>query len=1067
MSFRFKRIAAVAAVLVAVVTSAGSAQYFGRNKIQYKDHKWHILSTPHFDIHYYEGGEAFAVRAGLVLEDGYQMLSTKLREVLSWRVPVILYASHQDFLHTNIDPRIIGEGVQAFAEPRRRRIVVPFTSSFKEFEHTAIHELAHIFTFQIIYNRMLDNVFTRSYLPGMPLWVAEGVAEYLSVGWDTDSDMYIRDAVIHDYLIPFYGVGGFYVYKEGQSVFNYMAETYGHEKVLEFLDALAATRSAGAALQRTIGVGEEQLHVSWSKALRKHYWPLYPDKTEVAELGRQLTNHIKDHGYYNTKPILSPDGEKVAFFSDRSGLVEILVASALDGKIIDKVVTGSRSNRYESLHFLTSAMCWDPQGERVAFVAKSGGHDAIFIKNVETGSEQQIEVESDGMAAPAWSPVADEIVVSAVFAGQTDLVVVNVADGTSRRLTSDPADNLTPRFFPDGKRIVFVHYPEVTIPVPDDFLGRNRDVLSEMDFLDADNVLRHADYDIWEYDLATNRQRALVATPGDDTEPFVLSDGKTIVFASDLSGINNLHAIDMETGDSYRFTDVLGGLFTPSVNEEKGRIAFSAFVRGGHDVFVSDDLQSLMARRYADHSPRVLAHSAATAREDLREADEAQGPAEAAPGALAAADSAQVASVSGDGEAPPQEEKTGTASVDSYVPEIRPITTPRDAEGADASAQKKKPAVGIAEGLPGEDPPRKGATVTPYRTRLAPDFIGQGGGLYFSTGFGFGISNSIAMSDMLGDHYAMFAFNLYRNIEESDFLLTYSYVKKRIDYSVGLFQFKSFLDSRTSTLGEGFSSYQLFSERNYGIFALMSIPFNMFYRMDIELQSYISDRTFFQRTNDLGVYAPTGESKRRLFEPSVAFIHDSSFFGPFGPVEGSRWRVSVARAVAAESRDVSRLTLWGDYRWYKSIFFRNAIAFRALSAMSEGKDPRVFFLGGPTTLRGYDYLQFEGTKMAMASFEYRFPLIDALILGWPGRWGFTNIGGSVFFDVGAIWDRHDPVFLDNQNGTLRFQDTVSDVGFGWYMYFGYFLLNFQFAWPTDLQEFSRDYQFHFYMGPTF
>ena len=79
-----------------------------------------------------------------------------------------------------------------------------------------------------------------------------------------------------------------------------------------------------------------------------------------------------------------------------------------------------------------------------------------------------------------------------------------------------------------------------------------------------------------------------------------------------------------------------------------------------------------------------------------------------------------------------------------------------------------------------------------------------------------------------------------------------------------------------------------------------------------------------------------------------------------------------------------------DYRWYKTLFFRNSLAFRILAAGSSGDDPRFFFLGGPTTLRGYDYQDLQGTKLGMTSLEYRFPLVDALILGWPGRWGLTS-----------------------------------------------------------------------------
>jgi len=440
--------------LVCLFCTSSSSQHFGRNKIQYQDHKWEILATPHFDIHFYQGSEEFAVRAALVLEDGYEMLSCKLREVLPWRVPVILYSSHNDFLQTNVTPQLLSEGVQAFAEPSRRRIVLPFTSSFKEFSHTAIHELAHVFTFQIVYNRMLDNVFTRNYLFPMPLWVAEGLAEYLAVGWDTDSDMYIRDAVIHDYLYPFYGISGFYVYKEGQSVFNYIADTYGPAKVLEMLDAIASSRSTGVALSKTIGLGEDELYEKWSKSLRKHYWPLYPDKTEAEDLGRRLTNHVRDRGYYNTKPVLSPDGEYIAFFSDRSRFVEIYVMSALDGTIVNSLASGARSNRFESLHILTSSLTWSPDGKHIAFVAKSKGHDALFVMNVETGQEERrIEVAAGQLSAPAWSPTEDKVAVSATFYGQTELVIIDLATGGYQRVTNDAADQLTPSYSPDGRKI--------------------------------------------------------------------------------------------------------------------------------------------------------------------------------------------------------------------------------------------------------------------------------------------------------------------------------------------------------------------------------------------------------------------------------------------------------------------------------------------------------------------------------------------------------------------------------------------------------------------------------------
>ncbi len=1128
-----KRLTSLAAIAIGIllgvlVPTDSSAQYFGRNKIQYNDYEWQVLSTPHFDIHYYKGAEAFAVRAGLVLEDGYDEYTYKLKTVLPWRVPVILYSSHADFLETNVTEGQLSEGVQAFAEPSRRRIVLPFTSSFKEFQHTAIHELAHVFTFNIIYNRMLDNVFTRNYLFPAPLWVMEGLAEYLSEGWDTDADMFIRDAVIQDYLYPFYAISGFYVYKEGQSVFNYIADTYGHEKVLEFLSALAGTRSAEAALQRTLGLTEDQLFEQWSKSLRKHYWPLYPDKQDLEDVGRRLTDHVRDHAYYNTKPVLSPDGERIVFFTDRSGMIEVRVISALDGTEEANVVTDSRSNKYESLHLLTSSVCFDPTGTKVAFVAKSKGHDALFVHEIKTAEERTYEIKSNGLTAPAWNPVKNEIVLSATYHGQTDLLLVNLDDGSERRLTNDAADQLTPRFYPDGKKIVFVYYPDVTIPVPANFDGDNRTALSEMDFLNPNNVRTDASYDVYEFDIATGKQRPLVTSTGDDTEPIVLSDGKTIIYASDESGVNNLHAGNIQTGETYRFTDVLGGLFTPTVHEEKGRIAFSAFVKGGWDIYVSDDLQTLMSRHYAEPSKRVLAHDPGVATKDLTLAESAKVEAEAAAAApvaapvvsqakpatdathapvprvatvvdSTAADSLHVPAAMTDSTAADslragaeefssQNDSTSTDSLHvsdvkaptkadstfaklndvdpaTYQPQIRPLDSP----GVEASASElgvRNPNVpGLANQLGADEPIFRGATVRPYHTKLAPDFIGSGGGLYFSSGFGFGIANSISLSDMLGDQHLTFAFNLYQDIANSDFLVAYTYLPKRVDFSFGAYQVSGYYDSRVSSVGQTFSSYRTFSERNYGIFGLMSVPFNKFYRMDIDLQAYYSDRTFFEDIDPtVGQnFRSVEESKVRLIEPSLAFVHDSSVYGMFGPVDGSRWRISLARGVAFEQQDISRTTGYVDWRWYRTLFYRNSLALRFGAAGSVGEDPRVFFLGGPTRLRGYEWDQIDGTRTWYASAEYRFPLFDYLIFGWPGRWGFSNIGGTAFFDIGQAWNSGVPqLFVDN-----KLEDAYSDVGFGVYMYMGYFLMSFQFAWPTDMYSFTDDMKFHFYLGPTF
>ncbi|MCK4235596.1 MAG: hypothetical protein KAX38_00660, partial [Candidatus Krumholzibacteria bacterium] len=45
-------------------------------------------------------------------------------------------------------------------------------------------------------------------------------------------------------------------------------------------------------------------------------------------------------------------------------------------------------------------------------------------------------------------------------------------------------------------------------------------------------------------------------------------------------------------------------------------------------------------------------------------------------------------------------------------------------------------------------------------------------------------------------------------------------------------------------------------------------------------------------------------------------------------------------------------------------------------------------------------------------------------------------------------------------------DFYSDFGMGFYMRFGFLILNFQLAWPTDFSR-TGDSVFHFYIGPMF
>src|SRR5215470_4611608 len=106
-----RRIMAALAVLTLSVFAPGpaGAQYFGRNKVQYRTFDFKILRTEHFDLYYYEDEREAAVIAGRMAERWYARLSKVLHHQLSRRQPIILYAAHSHFEQTNVLEGDIGE----------------------------------------------------------------------------------------------------------------------------------------------------------------------------------------------------------------------------------------------------------------------------------------------------------------------------------------------------------------------------------------------------------------------------------------------------------------------------------------------------------------------------------------------------------------------------------------------------------------------------------------------------------------------------------------------------------------------------------------------------------------------------------------------------------------------------------------------------------------------------------------------------------------------------------------------------------------------------------------------
>jgi hypothetical protein len=194
-SFRWIGGGALTLALLAGPAQAQFTPFYGKNKVQYDHHNWHVYRSPHFEVYYYPEFEQHLGRVVSYAESAYEKVSNELKHEISFPIPLILYKTFSEFAQTNLFPSEIPEGVAAFAEPVRDRMVLPIDAAPDELMGLVTHELTHIFEFDIIPRSLVRR--------SVPLWIDEGLADYMRGTWKSMDLMSVRDAAVTDQIPTF------------------------------------------------------------------------------------------------------------------------------------------------------------------------------------------------------------------------------------------------------------------------------------------------------------------------------------------------------------------------------------------------------------------------------------------------------------------------------------------------------------------------------------------------------------------------------------------------------------------------------------------------------------------------------------------------------------------------------------------------------------------------------------------------------------------------------------------------------------------------------------------------
>lgn len=234
-----------------------------------------------------------------------------------------------------------------------------------------------------------------------------------------------------------------------------------------------------------------------------------------------LINFLQASPLWMRYPAISPDGSQIAF--------------SYKGDIFTVPVAGGEAKQI-TMHIAHDYMpVWSPDGQQIAFASFRYGNFDVFIVDATGGNAQRLTTFSGNESPYAFTPDGKYVVFGAKIQApaessafpsgvMSELYKVPVTGGRTELIMAVPTENIS--FTQNGNRIVF-----------QDKKGQENTWRKHH----TSSVTR----DIWMYDIKNNQFTELISAAGEDTNPVVSPDDKTIYFLSERSGSFNVHAFPL------------------------------------------------------------------------------------------------------------------------------------------------------------------------------------------------------------------------------------------------------------------------------------------------------------------------------------------------------------------------------------------------------------------------------------------------------------------------------------------------------------------------------------------
>lgn len=590
------------------------AQYY---EYTHPELEWKSFDTEHFTVHFHQGTKRTAFAAAKIIEDIYPAVTG-------------LYDYHpKDRIHLIIkDTDDYSNGGAYFFNNKMEIWATNLDYVMRGTKNWLRDVLTHEFTHMVSIQKTIKTSLTFPYgffqwfgyeperrkdvvrgFPNilvsypissinMPVWFAEGVAQYQNNQArfdyrDPHREMVIRDRLLSEQFLTYNEMSVFgktshgneSSYNLGFSFTKYLAGRFG-EKILSKITELSShwtSYTFSGVLEEATGVPTDTLYKDWKDSLTQ----IYLKRTDLIRKNTVKGDPIESQGFGNLHPIYSPDGKYIAYVSN----------AGEDYFFMNRLELYNRQTKEKKalVGGIASSISWSPDGRYIAYAAKEYNEhksqlDDLFLYDLEKEETIQLthglrgsnpDFSNDGKKLAFVTStnglhqlniyylpddVRTEKYEQVAFDMETGVFSTSFSDPKTQRPVKIKAGKIEqlqvfpngrqiyhPRWSNDDKKIVFGTAVEY---------GRN----------------------IGVFDLEKNEFSIMMKAEEELRYPAFDKKSDWLYYSASTSGIYNLYRKNLKTGEVELLTNVSGGAFMPAI-DKNGSIVYACYDSVGYKIY--------------------------------------------------------------------------------------------------------------------------------------------------------------------------------------------------------------------------------------------------------------------------------------------------------------------------------------------------------------------------------------------------------------------------------------------------------------------------------------------------